>query len=382
MMTETTTDVLVVGAGPTGLALAAELARLQAPALVVDAQAAGANTSRAAVVHARTLEALEPLAVAGRLHAAGIEASLFTIRDRDHVLVSLDFSGLDTAYPYALLISQADTERILLGRLLELGGAVLRPRTLVALRQDKQQVFATLDDGVVVRAQYVVGADGMHSAVRELAGIAFEGGSYEESFLLADVELDGAVPDREVIMYLAPAGLMLLAPLPGGTHRVAATLKDAPRSPGTELVQQLLDTRGPTRKRLTVKRVLWGSRFHVHHRIAAHYRAGRVVLAGDAAHVHSPAGGQGMNMGIQDGIALAPMLVQALKIGTPEALVRYEAQRKKVALQVIALTDRMTRLATVGPALQPLRNLALRLSALSPALRWLLTSRLAGLVYR
>lgn len=378
-MAEITTDVLVAGAGPIGLALAAELARLGVRALVVDAQAAGANTSRAAVVHAHTLEVLEPLGVAARLHAGGIEAPTFTVRDRDHVLAAIDFSGLDTRYPYALMISQADTERILLERLRELGGSVQRPRTLSGLRQDPHHVLASLDDGTLVRARYLVGADGMHSAVRELAGIGFEGASYQESFVLADVLLDGAAPRKEVILYLAPAGLMVLAPLPGGTHRIVATLADAPPSPGAELVQRLLDSRGPARETLSVKQVRWSARFHVHHRIASAYRAGRVLLAGDAAHVHSPAGGQGMNIGIQDAIALAPALVLALEDGRPDALADYEAQRRRVARGVIALTDRLTRLATVGPPLRPLRNLLVRTLAHSPALRRQMARRLAGL---
>lgn len=320
--------------------------------------------------------------MAQRLHAGGIEVPTFTIRDRDRCLAALDFSGLDTRYPFALMISQADTERILLERLRELGADVLRPRKLVGLRQDEQQVMARLDDGSAVCARYVVGADGMHSAVRDLAGIAFEGGEYEESFILADVKLAGGAPDKEVVLYFAEAGLMVLAPLPGGSHRLVATLADAPPDPGIELVQQLLATRGPAAQALTVGQLLWSSRFHVHHRIAAHYRAGRVLLAGDAAHVHSPAGGQGMNTGIQDGMALAPMLAEALRTGTAQALDRYQAQRRKVALEVVVLTDRMTRLATVGPMMRPLRNLALRALMHAPALRLGLARRLAGLVYR
>ncbi|MGZ5198388.1 MAG: FAD-dependent oxidoreductase [Telluria sp.] len=381
-MSVTTTDVLVVGAGPTGLALAAELARLGSQAVVVDAQAAGANTSRAAVVHARTLELLESLGVTEYLHSGGIEAPRFTVRDRDHVLAALDFSKLDSRYPFALMISQADTERILLERLKQLGGTVLRPRTLIGMRQDAQQVIASLDDGTTVHARFVVGADGMHSTVRELAGIAFIGGEYQESFVLADVAVNGVAPAAEVILYFSPEGLMVLAPLPGGTHRIVATLEDAPHNPGIELVQQLLDTRGPERNALTVKEVLWSSRFHVHHRIASQFRAGRVLLAGDAAHVHSPAGGQGMNTGIQDGLALAPMLVETLRTGTLDALDRYAAQRRQVALEVVALTDRMTRLATIAPLLRPLRNFLLRTLMQSPALRRQVARRLAGLVYR
>ncbi|HEY9028950.1 MAG TPA: FAD-dependent oxidoreductase, partial [Burkholderiaceae bacterium] len=175
------TDVLVVGAGPTGLTLAAALAARGVRATVIDRQAAGDNTSRAAVVHARTLEVLEPLGVARTLVDLGIPARRFTIRDRDRVLVPIGFADLPTAYPYTLMISQAVTERVLLDRLQALGGQVLRPRTLVGLDQDATSATARLSDGGRLRARFVVGADGMHSVVREQVGIPFSGASYGES---------------------------------------------------------------------------------------------------------------------------------------------------------------------------------------------------------
>ena len=237
----------------------------------------------------------------------------FTIRDRDRTLLSLDFAPLPTRYPYTLMVSQAVTEAVLLERLRELGGDVLRPRTLVGLEQDASHVDATLDDGSQLRARYVVGADGMHSKVRELAGIGFVGGSYSESFLLADARLRGGIPRDEVTLYFSSAGLVVVAPLPGGVHRIVATVDEAPESPCAADVQALLDARGPERDPVTVESVIWGSRFRVHHRIAERYQAGRILVAGDAAHVHSPAGGQGMNIGIQDAIALAAAISDALE---------------------------------------------------------------------
>lgn len=378
-----TTDVLIVGAGPTGLTLAAALATRGIHAVLIDRQAEGANTSRAAVIHARTLEALEPLQVSQRLVQRGLQATRFTIRDRDRVLVPIDFTGLPTRYPYTLMVSQAVTEAVLLERAGELGVQVRRPCSLVALEQDAHGVTATLDEGQQLRARYLVGADGMHSVVRQAAGIGFEGGTYDEAFVLADVRLadNAAVPRHEVILYFSPAGMVVLAPLPDGLHRVVATVDQAPEVPQRGYVQKLLDERGPASTRAIVHEVRWGSRFRVHHRVADTYRRGRVLLAGDAAHVHSPAGGQGMNAGILDAIALAEALQGALA-GEPEHLDAYGALRRPVAQAVVSLADRLTRMATVRPALRPVRNLLLGLLARLPRFRRNLAWRLSGLAYR
>jgi len=377
-----TTDVLIVGAGPTGLTLATALAARGIQATVVDRQAVGDNTSRAAVVHARTLEVLEPIGVTDRLARLGIHAARFTIRDRDRVLVPVRFDNLPTRYPYTLMISQAVTEAALLERFTELGGQVLWRRAVTDLAQDDQGVTATLEDGEQLRARYLVGADGMHSTIRECAGIGFPGGSYGESFSLADVRLTGALPNDEVILYFSPAGLVVIAPLPGGFHRIVATVDSAPEHPDVDYLQSLLDTRGPQRERAIVKEVLWGSRFRVHHRVVDTYRAGRILLAGDAAHVHSPAGGQGMNTGIQDAMVLAGALASALTGGDEEPLNAYGVIRRPIAEQVVRLADRLTRLATVGRRLRPLRNTLLKLLAYVPAFRRRLAWRLSGLVYR
>lgn len=375
------TDVLIVGAGPAGLTLATALAARDVNIMLIDRQAEGANTSRAAVVHARTLEVLEPLKVAARLVERGLKARRFTIRDRDRVLMPIGFEQLPTRFPYTLMVSQAVTESVLLERLRELGGQVLRPRVLADICQDAAGVTATLDDGRQLRARYVVGADGMHSTVRERAGIGFTGGSYEESFLLADVRLTGGVPRDEVILYFSPAGMVVVAPLPDGAHRIVATVADAPQHPDIGYLQALLDARGPASERAVVHDVLWGSRFRVHHRLADAYRCGRVLLVGDAAHVHSPAGGQGMNVGILDAITLARALRQALA-GNEAALDAYGSTRRPVAQQVIALADRLTRMATARPGLRAVRNLVLRTLARVPMVRHQLAWRLSGLVYR
>jgi 2-polyprenyl-6-methoxyphenol hydroxylase-like FAD-dependent oxidoreductase len=374
-------DVLIVGAGPTGLTLAVALASSGLRIVVIDRQAEGANTSRAAVVHARTLEVLEPLGVTASLTARGLKAKRFALRDGDRVLMSISFDTLPTRYPYTLMLSQAETEAVLLQKLHELGGEVLRPRALAHLTQDDTCVTATLDDGSRLQARYVVGADGMHSTVREMAGIAFDGGTYGESFMLADVRLNGGVPSEEVALYVSPAGMAVLAPLPDGLHRVVAVVDDAPEQPSAQDVESLLRARGPQANPTRVNQVVWGTRFRVHHRIARSYRRGKVLLAGDAAHVHSPAGGQGMNVGILDAVALAEALERAVA-GDESALDAYGAQRRPIAQQVVALADRLTRVATVPPGWRALRNLVVTALSKLPRVRRQLAWRLSGLVYR
>jgi 2-polyprenyl-6-methoxyphenol hydroxylase-like FAD-dependent oxidoreductase len=376
------TDVLVVGAGPSGLTLAASLVKMGVSTTVVDRQAAGANTSRAAVVNARTLEVLDELDVSRRLVKEGVQAPRFTIRDGRRTLIPVDFSVLPTDYPYSLMVPQATTERLLLDRLTELGGSVIRRKVLASVSQDARGVTATFEDGDVIRARYVVGADGIHSTVREQAGIGFEGGVYQESFTLADVHLRGEVPADEVILFWAKAGLTVVAPLPGGIFRIVAPVADAPDEPSMAFIQQILDDRGLGAGRMVVTDVIWGSRFRIHHRVADTYRAGRLLLAGDAAHVHSPAGGQGMNLGIQDAVALADALASVLGCAADSVLDEYSAARRPIAQQVVEMTDRLTRLATLPRAARPMRNAAIGVAGRIPAVQRALAMRLSGLVYR
>jgi 2-polyprenyl-6-methoxyphenol hydroxylase-like FAD-dependent oxidoreductase len=374
------TDVLIVGAGPTGLTLAASLLLKGVHVTLVDRQTEGANTSRAAGVNARTLEVLDGLDVTRRLLKEGVEAPRFVIRDGARVLLKIDFSGLVTDYPFTLLVPQSTTERLLLDRVRELGGDVTRPRVLATVVQDDAGVTATFEDGDTVRARYLVGADGMHSTVREQAGIGFSGAAYAHSFVLADARLRGDAPTDEVRLFWASEGLTVVAPLPDGSFRIVAPVEDAPEQPSVEFVQGLLDTRGPGG--ITVTEVTWGSRFRIHHRVADTYRAGRILLAGDAAHVHSPAGGQGMNLGIQDAVALADAIAEVLDGGPDTPLDAYSATRRPIAQRVIALTDRLTTLATLPRPLRPARNALLGLVGHVPSATRALASRLSGLVYR
>jgi 2-polyprenyl-6-methoxyphenol hydroxylase-like FAD-dependent oxidoreductase len=383
------TDVLISGAGPAGLTAAIALADAGVDFVLLDRQAEGANTSRACVVHARTLEVLAELGVTERLTELGVMVPTFTVRDGATVLAKVPFGGLPTAYPYTLMVPQDRTEAVLLERLREAGGDVHRPYEVTAVAGDDTGVTVTVQDAdgaaSSVRARYVIGADGMHSTVREQAGIGFTGAAYGESFVLADVRMSWPLDREEVSLHLSPEGVTVVAPLPGADdhYRLVATVAEAPEKPDIAEIQSIVDKRGPEGSRSRVTEVLWSSRFRVHHRVADHYRAGRVLLAGDAAHVHSPAGGQGMNTGIQDAVALGRLLARVLA-GEPDALLdTYETTRRPIATGVVAFTDRMTRMATLRPRpARLLRNTVMKLAFGLPPVRAKMAYQLAELAAR
>jgi 2-polyprenyl-6-methoxyphenol hydroxylase-like FAD-dependent oxidoreductase len=366
------TDVLIVGAGPTGLALACALQKAGVDHLLIDERAHGANTSRAAVVHAHTLEALEAIGVAEPLSAQGRALSSFTVRDRDRPLLGIHFGDLPSPFRHILMVPQSTTERVLEERLTALGGRLHRGVTALDASLDGDDAIVRLKsigETRSIRARFIVGADGMHSMVRQAAGIPFEGEAYGASFVLADVRMDWPLGAGEVSLFFSAAGLAVIAPLPDGAFRVVATLENAPERPGVEHVQQLLDTRGPTFAPCRVQQVIWSSRFRVHHRLARQYRSGPFLLMGDAAHVHSPAGGQGMNTGLADAVLLGEALKQVLCEGQSTAVLdAYARLRRPAAQQVLALADRLTRMATIRYApLRFMRNLMLRaLNHLAP----------------
>ncbi|MEV2225273.1 FAD-dependent monooxygenase [Nocardia vinacea] len=385
-----TTSVVIVGAGPAGLTTAITLADAGIDFVLLDRLAEGANTSRAAVVHARTLEVLQELGIAEELVSRGIVVPTFRVLDGNRTLATVPFGDLPTEYPYTLMVPQDTTEAVLLARLRKAGGDVHRPYRITEVADENDGVTVEYVDGEgatgTIRADYVVGADGMHSVVREQAGIGFTGDTYPESFVLADVRMDWPIARDEVALHLSPEGVTVVAPLPDDTdpnrYRVVATVAEAPEHPTTEDVQTILDTRGPGGS-VKVREVLWSSRFRVHHRVADHYRAGRLLLAGDAAHVHSPAGGQGMNTGIQDAAFLGPLLARVVN-GEPETVLdTYETTRRPVALGVVAFTDRMTKMATLRPLpARVVRNTVMTVATRIPAVRTKLAFRLAELANR
>lgn len=377
------TDVLIVGAGPTGLALAVTLQQAGVRPVIVDRLPAGQNTSRAAVIHAHTLEVLQPLGVTDELERRGLPLTRFALRDHDKALLELDFSMLPSRYAEILMLPQDETEAILAERLHQLGGSIMRGVTARRIEPDATGATVHLEtpEGErTIRARYVVGGDGMNSVVRAAAGIAFDGETYAGSFVLADVHMDWGLSD-EVTLFFSPEGMGVVAPLPGKRYRIVAPVEDAPEAPDAAFVQAILDARGPRKAPGRVRDVIWSSRFRVHHRVAARYRAGPLFLMGDAAHVHSPAGGQGMNTGLVDAVVLGQLLADVIAGKAPEeTLDLYEQKRRPAAAEVLELASRLTRIATVRSTFgRILRNLVLRFVGASPVFRRKLALNLSGL---
>jgi 2-polyprenyl-6-methoxyphenol hydroxylase-like FAD-dependent oxidoreductase len=383
---KTDTDVLIAGAGPTGLALAAELMRRGVSSVIVDRQPAGANTSRACVAHARTMEVLEALGATRDLLMQGVKVPIFRVRDRDRALMTIDFSDIASPYPFTLMVPQDRVERCLLKHLEGLGGGVTRPCELVGFRSANSQVEVQVKAAAAsktIETRWLIGCDGMHSTVRDQSGVAFPGAAYEQRFVLADVHMDWPLSREEVTLFFSPDGLAVVAPLPNESFRIVATVDQAPELPSADFIQPLLAVRGPSESPGRIRDVVWSSRFHIHHRVAQSPRKGRVLLCGDAAHVHSPAGGQGMNTGIQDSVSLAEALTKTLKDGDDARLDAWAAARHRIATDVVATTDRMTRMATLKSGLgRSLRNVAFAFAGHLPPVRAALANTLAELEAR
>lgn len=379
-MTQKAIDVLIIGAGPAGLATAIGLAQRGIGVRIVDALPEAQNTSRAAVIHSATLDCLGEMGIAEATIAQGIKVPNFRIRDRDAVLLHIDFAGLPSATPYALMIPQDETEAILVRRLSALGLLIERPVRLTGFEQTGTRIRATcrgVDGPFDIDCRYIVGADGEKSSVREAAGIAFRGDTYG-SFLLADVKMDWPIAKNEVTLFFSQAGTLVVAPMSEDRYRVVAQLAGAPPVPTITDIQQVIDARGP-RSGARVHEILWGSRFQVHHKLADRLRDGAVLLVGDAAHVHSPAGGQGMNLGLRDAVALSEALAEAIRTGSELPLNRYASARRSAAAKVLSMTDRLTRVATLAnPALRWVRNRLIAVASSSPVIRRSAAMRLAG----
>jgi len=348
------TDVLIVGAGPTGLMLANQLGRRGVRALIVDRHAGPALQTRALGVQARTLEIYAQLGIVERaleLGKRGTGANIWA-NGRRMARVPLGETGRGvTPYPYILILCQDDNERIMGERLRDWGVAVQWNTELVGLAQAPDHVAATLrqQDGTVreIKAAWVAGCDGAHSAVRELNGITFPGAPYEHVFFVADAEATGSMVPDEINVYLWRKGFHLFFPMRGKDHwRIVGILPEALRGRSDAGFEDVIPSvRGEAGGGLSFRTCSWFSTYRIHHRSAARFRDRRCFLLGDAAHIHSPVGAQGMNTGLQDAYNLAWKLALVTSgKAHPRLLDSYEEERVPVARRLLETTDRAFRL--------------------------------------
>ena len=344
------TDVLVVGGGPTGLMLANQLARRGIRATIVDRHSGPAQQTRAMAVHARSLEIYSKLGIAGRaldLGKRGNGANMWAGGKLRARIPIGDMGKSLSPFPFVLMLGQDDNERIMGERLREAGLAVQWSTELVSFEQSPDRVTATLKnpDGTTrtITAAYVAGCDGGRSTVRVRSGIGFPGAPYEHVFFVADTEATGSMVPEELNVYLLRDGFHLFFPMRGTDRwRVIGILPEALREKHDltfeETVPALQKEAGA---RLSFKRCSWFSTYRIDHRCAERFRERRCFLLGDAAHVHSPMGGQGMNTGLQDAYNLAWKLALVISGKADAALLdTYEAERLPVAQRLLATTDR------------------------------------------
>ncbi len=345
-------DVLVVGAGPVGLLLACELASRGVDIRVVDKLPSPTTESRAIVVHARSLEMLERVGVVEELASTGVRITGAELHTDGRTEARIPLDTVDSPYPFAVDLPQTDTERILTERLRALGVEVDRGVELVAFDQDGEGVEAKLGLGdgrqETVRCGFIAGTDGSHSTVRHAAGTALEGTFKGERFLLADVDADYGFDRSAMHMWSTPEGPLLLFPMRGERTRVMAQLVDQAPAKGEPTLSEAQDAVDRRASGIRLLRAHWLTVFEIHHAQVPRYRLGRAFLAGDAAHVHSPAGGQGMNTGMQDAFNLGWKLAAAVRgTAAPELLDSYHAERHPVAARVIEMTTRLTEIMTL-----------------------------------
>ena len=379
------TEVLIFGAGPTGLVLALWLTRLGVRVRIVDKTAEPGTTSRALAVQARTLEFYSQVGLADTVVERGrktIAANLWVAGKRAAQAVLGEMGVGLSPFPYALIFPQDEHERLLVERLAE-GGVQVERRTELLLFEDADgRVIAYLKrpDGEQERceAAYIAGCDGAHSTVREALQIGFPGGVYDHLFYVADVEATGAAINGELNIALDKTDFLVVFPLKSdGRARLIGTVRQEAEHQREELSWNDVSTRILQWMPIDVKRVNWFSTYRVHHRVAGHFRKDRAFLLGDAAHIHSPVGGQGMNTGIGDAVNLAWKLAAVLQGRAGASLLdSYEPERIAFAQRLVATTDRAFTAVTSPGALARLIRLHVVPLLLAPIYRLTAARRL------
>jgi 2-polyprenyl-6-methoxyphenol hydroxylase-like FAD-dependent oxidoreductase len=374
----TQTPVVIVGAGPCGLAMACGLWRRGIRARVLDAAPEPGSGSRAIMLWPPVLDVLDELGVLADAEHHGYRPRALDYHTSRGRTIRLPLDAANGA----LILPQDRTSRLLEAALEQLGGHVERPVRVTAVVPDHDAVRVTAEtpDGtpLSLRADWLIGADGAHSAVRKQLGIEFAGTEFSRSFVLAEGRLAGAL-DREAAHYhVTPAGVLVVIALPNGEVRISGALDEGDTAPPTiETVQRLLDRRGPGQLRVSELSTL--TTFTAPHRIAAAMHVGRCFLVGDAAHVHSPAGGQGLTLGMQDVRNLVWKLAGVIDGRlAPTILASYDLERRAAAQQVVTATHRLTRQTLFPPMALRARNVLLHLLDAAGVLQRILLAGFSG----
>jgi 2-polyprenyl-6-methoxyphenol hydroxylase-like FAD-dependent oxidoreductase len=356
------TEVLVVGAGPTGLLLAAELRRRGTDCRLIDSLGQAQHWDRATVVHPRSLEVFESLGIVDRFLDAGVRQRAARLHSAGEVVAELDFSASRAPYPFNLGLSEEATEQFLGDYLRDHGGAVQRGVRLVELKAGEDAIVATVEcDGArtALSARWVVGCDGYHSVTRQAAGIALNGHDIAEPWAVFDVTLAGRSEDFETTLVYLEETMVILTPLPGRRYRVYTR----PSSADADFVAEAAAVIALYEPDTVLQEIANASLFRCHAKVAERYRAGRLLLAGDAAHVCSPDQGHGMNCGIQDAQNLAWKLALVCDGAAPELLDSYAAERRPVALEIADSGEAMEAMGRIdGPEGRSRRDREVRTS--------------------
>src|SRR6185437_2997048 len=358
---------LIIGAGPVGMTMASELTRYGVAVRIVDKAAQRTDKSKALVIWSRTLELLDRGGGAAPFIAAGQKAYAANFVTGDRIIGRVEMGHVASPYPFGLMLPQSETEQLLEERLAGQGVAVERSIELVSfsMKPDGADCVLRHEDGQQehVSTPWLIGCDGAHSAVRHGVSAPFAGETMDSDWILADVHLKGyPVPDSEISIYWHHEGILVIFPIVPGRYRVIADMPPSeaehPPTPSLAEVQVVMDRRGPSG--LVASDPVWLAGFRINGRKVAQYRFGRAFLAGDAAHIHSPAGGQGMNTGMQDAFNLAWKLAMTIQgHGSERLLDSYSAERSKVGDAVLQAAERMTRIGTLKNTIaQGLRNVA------------------------
>jgi len=358
--TATETDVLIVGAGPVGLFLANECARRGMRWRLVETRSSQSEHSKALAIFPRTLEIFDMAGLAAPFLENANRVTSVAVMAQGRTLAHMRFTPGETPYSFVAMVPQNVTEKLLVEHLRRTGGAVEYETTFVSAVEQGDHVNVTLDhkgEPIRLTASFVVGCDGAHSAVRHLLKLPFEGAEYEDSFILADVETNKALPGDQLQLCPSEQGPVAIFPMSATRRRIVATVASmAGDAPSLDLVRKVLAQRAPSG--LEARALHWSSYFRIHHRQVSKMRVGRFFIAGDAAHIHSPFGGQGMNTGLHDVWNLVWKLDLALHGHGSEVLLNsYSAERRPVIKHVIETTHFLTKaLGTPSKLAQILRD--------------------------